>query len=121
MNTAAIAALIAFTVLLVWAFESRQMPLFGMWHTVPLKSEFSVGDATARKTLQDYLDQEEQLFRELRVKIYVRLVPTAEMTFSRYRAGGLQDPKQLPRNWNRTFELVPEKIRGGALLKHGLN
>ena len=107
MNTAAIAALIAFTVLLVWAFESRQMPVFGMWHTVPLKSEFSAGDATARKTQRDYLDQKEQLFRELRVKIY--------------RAGGLQDPKQLPRNWNRTFELVPEKIRGGALLTHGLN
>jgi hypothetical protein len=54
------------------------------------------------------------------VKIDDRLSPTAEMTFSRYRAGGLQDPQQLPRNWNRTFELVPEQIQGGALLPRGL-
>ena len=120
VRTAAIAGLIAFTVLLVWAFESRQMPALGIWHTVPLESEFTARDATVRETLQDYLDQEERLFRELRVKIYDRLSPTAEMTFSRYRAGGLQDPQQLPRNWNRTFELVPEQIQGGALLLHGL-
>ena len=116
VRTAAIAGLIAFTVLLVWAFESRKMPALGIWHTVHLTDEFTTRDATAQETLQDYLDQEERLFRELQVKIYDRLVPTAEMTFSRYRAGGLQDPQQLPRNWNRTFELVPENIQGGALL-----
>ena len=120
VRTAAIAGLIAFTVLLVWAFESRKMPALGIWHTVHLESEFTTRDATAQGTLQDYLDQEERLFRELQVKIYDRLAPTAETTFSRYRAGGVQDPQQLPRNWNRTFELVPENIQGGALLLHGL-
>ena len=121
VRTAAFTGLLAITVLLIWAFESRKMPALRIWHTVPLTSEFTARDMTPQSTLQDYLDQEERLFRELRVKIYVRLVPTAEMTFNRYRAGGLQDPQQLPRNWNRTFELVPEKIRGGALLTHGLN
>jgi hypothetical protein len=120
VRTAAIAGLIAFTVLLVWAFESRKMPALGIWHTVPLTGEFTARDATTRETLQDYLDREERLFRELRVKIYDRLAPTAETTYSRYRAGGLQDPHQLPRNWNRTFELVPEKVQGGVLLLHGL-
>ena len=120
MRTAAVAGLLAITVLLVWAFESRNMPDLRIWHTVPLTSEFTANEATPQSTLQDYLDQEERLFRELRVKIYDRLVPTAEMTFNRYRAGGLQDPQQLPRNWNRTFELVPENIQGGALLLHGL-
>ena len=85
------------------------------------EGEFTARDATTRETLQDYLDREERLFRELRVKIYDRLEPTAETTYSRYRAGGLQDPHQLPRNWNRTFELVPGKAsRGGVLLLHGL-
>ena len=115
-----IAGLLAITVLLVWAIESRKMPALRIWHTVPLTSEFTARDMTPQSTLQDYLNQEERLFRELRVKIYDRLVPTAEMTFNRYRAGGLQDPQQLPRNWNRTFELVPENIQGGALLLHGL-
>ena len=120
MRTVAIAGLIAITVLLVWAFESRNMPALRIWHTLPLTSEFTANDASPQRTLQDYLDQEERLFRELRVKIYDRLVPTAEMTFNRYRTGGLQDPQQLPRNWNRTFELVPVNIQGGALLLHGL-
>lgn len=120
MRTAAIAGLLALTVLLVWAFESRNMPALRIWHTMPLTSEFTANDATPQSTLQDYLDQEERLFRELQVKIYDRLVPTAEMTFSRYRTGGLQDPQQLPRNWNRTFELVPGNIQGGVLLLHGL-
>lgn len=73
VRTAAIAGLIAFTVLLVWAFESRQMPALGTWHTLPLTGELSTRGATAQGTLQDYLDQEERLFRELRVNIYDRL------------------------------------------------
>ena len=120
VRAAAIAGLVAFTVLLVWALESRKMPALGIWHTVHLTGEFTTRGATAQGTLQDYLEQEERLFRELQVKIYDRLAPTAETTFSRYRAGGVQDPQQLPRNWNRTFELVPENIQGGALLLHGL-
>jgi len=120
VRTAAIAGLVAFTVLLVWAFESRKMPVLGIWHMVHLTGEFTARVAAAQGTLQDYLDQEERLFRELRVKNYDRLAPTAETSYSRYRADGLQDPQQLPRNWNRTFELVPEKIQGGTLLLHGL-
>jgi hypothetical protein len=73
VRTAAIAGLIAVTVLLVWAFESRQMPALGTWHTLPLTGELSTRGATAQGTLQDYLDQEERLFRELRVNIYDRL------------------------------------------------
>ena len=46
--------------------------------------------------------------------------PTAALDYSRYRADGPQDPANLPRNWNRTFELVPENMIGGALLFHGL-
>ena len=115
-----VAVLLVFTVLLVWAFESRKMPALGIWHTTSLTGEFTARDATPGSTLKDYLEQEERLFRELQVKIYDKVSPTAEMTFNRYHAGGLQDPQQLPRNWNRTFELVPENIQGGALLLHGL-
>ena len=120
MRTVGIAGLIAVTVLLLWALESRKMPALSIWHTEPLASEFTASDATPQSTLQDYLEREERLFRELQVKIYDRLSPTAELFFSRYRAGGPQDPQQLPPNWNRTFELVPENIQGGALLLHGL-
>ncbi len=116
----ALTGLITITLLLVWAFESRKMPPLYIWHTTPLTSEFTAQDAGPHSTLKDYLEQEERLFRELQVKIYDKVSPTAEMATSRYRTGGLQDPAQLPRNWNRTFELVPESIQGGALLLHGL-
>ena len=114
------AALVALTILLVWALESRKMPALGIWHTTPLTSEFTSSDATPNSTLQDYLEQEDRLFDELKAKIVDHVAPTAEFDYSRYRADGPQDPAHLPQNWNRTFELVPETIQGGALLFHGL-
>ena len=112
--------LIVLVLLFVWAFQSRKMPPLQVWHTAILESEFTAGDATPQFNLQDYLNLEKQLFDELRVKVYDRVEPTPEMTFSRYRAGSMQDPDWPQRNWNRTFELVPDRILGGALLLHGL-
>ena len=112
--------LIAFTLLLAWGFESRSMPAIEIWHTPLLSNEFTARDAKTKTTLKDYLNQEARLFQELKDKVYDRVAPTADLAFSRYRAGGPQDPEGFPRNWNRTFELVPERIQGGALLLHGL-
>ena len=114
------ATLVALTLLLVWAFESRNMPALNIWHTTRLAGEFTSGDATPQRTLKDYLEQEDRLFEELRRKIYDQVPRTAAFAFSRYRADSPQDPSHLPHNWNRSFELVPETIRGGALLLHGL-
>lgn len=116
MKNILLAALLTLAVLLAWAFESRNMPELQIWHTVSLENEFTAGEATSKSTLQDYLDQEERLFGELQEKVYKRIEPTAELIYSRYREGGLQDPVWNQENWNRTFELVPEKITGGALL-----
>jgi alpha-beta hydrolase superfamily lysophospholipase len=115
-----LAALVAVTVLLAWAFEARNMPALQIWHTAVLKNEFTAADATPQSTLQDYLDRESRLFGELQVMVYQRVEPTDELIYSRYRAGGSQDPAWRQQNWNRTFELVPEHIKGGALLLHGL-
>jgi len=115
-----LAVLVAFTLLLAWAFESRTMPALHIWHTVSLSEEFTAGDATPRSTLQDYLDREARLFQELKNKVYDQVTAAENMTYCRYYAGGPQDPEGHGRNWNRTFELVPERIRGGALLLHGL-
>jgi alpha-beta hydrolase superfamily lysophospholipase len=111
---------LAFTVLLVWAFKSREMPALKTWHSVSLENEFTAGDTTLQSTLGDYLDQEERLFGELEEKIYKLVGSTDELTHCRYRAGGPQDPQWRQQNWNRTFELIPEHIKGGALLLHGL-
>ena len=107
--------LLAFTVLLVWAFTSRNMPALHIWHKASLSGEFTARDATPKSTLQDYLDQEERLFSELKENIFDRVESTDDLKFSRYRTGGPQDPGHWETNWNRTFELVPEHIQGGAL------
>ena len=115
-----VATLLAVTLLLAWAFEARNMPALQIWHTAVLKNEFTAADATPQSTLQDYLDRESRLFGELQVMVYQSVEPTDELIYSRYRAGGSQDPAWRQQNWNRTFELVPENIKGGALLLHGL-
>ena len=115
-----LAGLLVFTLLLAGAFKSRGMPALRIWHTASLSSEFTARDATPESTLQDYLDREERLFRELKEKVYDRVEPADDLIVSRFRSGGPQDPERWKRNWNRTFELVPKSIRGGALLMHGL-
>lgn len=120
VSTLLLTGILAFTVLLVWAFASRNMPALEIWHTASLSTEFTARDATPKSTLQDYLDQEERLFSELEENVYDRVAPTDDLKFNRYRAGGPQDPGSWETNWNRTFELVPENIQGGALLLHGL-
>ena len=114
------AGLLIFVLLLAGAFKSRSKPALRVWHTTSLKSDLTARDATPESTLQDYLDREERLFRELKEKIYDRVEPADDLIFSRYRPGGPQDPERWQPNWNRTFELVPKKILGGALLMHGL-
>lgn len=115
-----LAGFLSFTVLLVWAFESRRMPSLRIWYTASLTSEFTARDATPQSTLKDYMDREQQLFRELQEKVYDRVEASDDLSLSRYRTGGMQDPAAWGRNWNRTFEFIPENIQGGALLLHGL-
>ncbi len=115
-----LAGLLVFAVLLLGAFKARSKAALRIWHTESLSSEFTARDAKPESTLQDYLDQEERLFRELKEKVYDRVEPANDLIVSRYRAGGPQDPQVWQPNWNRTFELVPKNIKGGALLMHGL-
>jgi len=112
--------LLIFLLLLAWAFLSRSMPALQIWHTTHLQNEFSHADATAGYSLENYLEQENRLFEELDEKILQRVGPEKQLYYERYRRGGVQDPVWPSRNWNRSYELVPEHIRGGALLLHGL-
>jgi alpha-beta hydrolase superfamily lysophospholipase len=120
VTTLLLTGILAFTVLLVWAFESRNMPALDIWHTASLSTEFTARDATSKSSLQDYLDREERLFSELEEKVYDRVESTDGLKFCRYLTGGPQNSGGWETNWNRTFELVPEHIQGGALLLHGL-
>lgn len=114
-------ALLLFCLLLAWAFQSRSMPALQIWHTTSLQSEFDSADATMGYTLAEYLEQEDRLFEELEKTIILQVEPTKQLTYERYRKGGVQNPAWPSRNWNRTYEMVPETIKGGVLLLHGLS
>lgn len=113
-------ALLGSALLLVWAWESRSMPALESWHKTLLQAEFRANDLTENYALADYLAQEKELFEELDREIYQPLGTTGTMLYNRYRRGGPQDPAWPERNWNRSFELIPADIKGGALLLHGL-
>jgi len=116
-------ALFAIGVLIValQAYRIPSLPDLEIWHSARLEEEFVAGDVVEGFGLEDYLRQEEELFAELQkgLEEWIALGPTLEI--SRYEPDGFNNPLSFPRNWNRTFELVPDEIRGGVLLLHGLS
>ncbi len=90
------------------------------WHTVVLESEFSAADSGSIRSLDDYLRQEQLLFREMNRKIVAGQRPVDGVSLNRYAAGSRSDPEKDGQNLNRSTESVPDTIRGGILLLHGM-
>ena len=107
-------------VLLVRAFDSRRLPDLQPWHRVRLAAEFRAGDADDVVSVEAYLAREARVFEELADRIE-RAVPAREGgRFSRFSRESASHPDRFDRNWNRSFEIAPPRVRGGALLLHGL-
>lgn len=97
-------------------FLSRHRFELKPWHQNAPVSEFRAEDGEQISTLEDYLNLEQRLIAEIS-KYHGDKEEASK--FMRYG----KTPEQLEilgRNWNWTFELVPEKPRGGVLLLHGL-
>ena len=114
-------ALVAFGITLFWFLDSRvsSLPDLQIWHTVDLKEEFTARDVDEEYWLEDYLIQENELFAAMEEGFEGSYAPDPTMEVSRFEPGGFNNPQTFPQNWNRTFELMPDQIRGGALLLHG--
>ena len=108
------------TIILVRAFDARRFPDLSSWHRPIIDSEFSVDASKHITTLQDYLELEEKVFDEINREIYQSHPPNTLLPLSRYSSGSRVDPENFDQNWNRSFELTPSHIRGGALMIHGL-
>jgi alpha-beta hydrolase superfamily lysophospholipase len=96
------------------------MPPLELWHTATLRAEFTAADAATVDSLEAYLEQEAHLFDELKRLVIDPTPKTDDLAYNRYLRGGPQNPETLDQNWNRSFELVPDEVRAGALLLHGL-
>lgn len=108
------------TILVLRAFDALKMPDLEIWHTEKLESEFQADKTTADTNFKDYLRIETNLFKELNRKVVQRVPKSAEYRLIRYLPNGLNNSMGFPQNWNRSYELIPPEIKGGALLLHGL-
>ncbi len=108
------------TIVAVRAWDARRPPGLKPWHRFAPPSELTARDLTDSFTLDDYLKREDAVFREVETHIERSLAPEDRSATNRYDPDGLLSPRRFSRDWNRSFELVPETIRGGALLLHGL-
>jgi len=73
------------------------------------------------RTLQDYLDLEERLFRQLDERVVKKTPAGPDYDLVRFSGGSAADPSRWPRNWNRTFVLEGDARTGGVLLLHGMS
>ncbi|HYB54236.1 MAG TPA: alpha/beta fold hydrolase [Thermoanaerobaculia bacterium] len=114
------AAVVLATIVLVRAFDARRPPFLKPWHRYVPPSEVRAADMTENFTLEDYLRREDQVFREVKENVEDRLAPEDRTAANRYFPDSAASPRRFPRDWNRTFELAPAEIKGGALLLHGM-
>jgi esterase/lipase len=103
----------------IYMLEHR--PDLKVWHQAELDAEFRAGLSADITTLDDYLELEERLFRQLEERVYAEVPDPDRRLINRYSSGSLMDPTAYPRNWNRSFELEPASARGGIVLLHGLS
>ena len=109
--------------LLLGAFLSLRQPDLDSWQHEAPEGEFHVSNQGegGNLSLEQYLDLEERLFAQLdRYTVDPKETPE-HSRFIRYARDGQNTPERFSRNWNKTFELIPEKTKGGVLLIHGLS
>ncbi len=121
MLYAAAGVLLVFaTLLFARAFAARRLPPLKPWHHA-LSAEVTARDITDAWTLDDYLRREDEVFRQMNETVLPAAAPEDRTLSNRYWPDSPINPEKFPKNWNRTYELLPEgEVRGGALLIHGL-
>ena len=107
------------TVIVVRALDARREPSLKPWHQQAPAAELQARDFDAGMDLAQYLRREDEVFRQVR-EIEAGLGAADRSPGNRFFLGSKLNSSRFPRDWNRTFELVPEALRGGALLIHGL-
>jgi alpha-beta hydrolase superfamily lysophospholipase len=113
--------LVAATIIVGAAVDARRrLPELQPWHRLIPRAEVRARDIDPRFTLADYLRREDEVFAEVRSRVEDTLPPGEANTANRYARGSRSSPTRFDRDYNRTFEVEPRVVRGGALLVHGL-
>ncbi|HSD52960.1 MAG TPA: alpha/beta hydrolase [Burkholderiales bacterium] len=115
-----VAAVLA-TIVVVFAVQARvRLPDLQPWHRIELAEEFRAGRVGAPRTFPEYLALEERLFAELRRRVLDDPAVADRAQTSRYNPASVPAQLALGTPYNRSYELVPQEVRGAVLLVHGL-
>jgi len=119
---AAFILIVPVTIVLVFAIQARVLlPDLRPWHRLILKSEFRAGRSDTPKTFEAYLRLEDRLFAELRSRVMDDPAAADRYAIGRFNPATIPAKLALGTLYNRSFEFVPETIRGAVLLVHGLS
>lgn len=119
-KTILIVTTVIVTVIVFTAFYSRQQPELEIWHTTRLENRFDVDKMPAGFDFEDYLELEDALFEEIERRVVEPTSSSEDQLLNRYNRQSPMYPVAQDRDWNRSFELRPDEVRGGVLLLHGL-
>jgi alpha-beta hydrolase superfamily lysophospholipase len=111
--------LVVATVIVGGALDARRRhPDLKPWHKL-IPDDVDAGEMGEDFTFARWLQREDEVFAEVeRMKAEL---PEADRTpVNRYYPESRTHPSRLAKDWNRTFEVVPDELRGGAVLVHGL-
>jgi alpha-beta hydrolase superfamily lysophospholipase len=109
------------TIVLVFAIQARvRLADLRPWHRLTLEDEFRAGARDAAHGFADYRRLEDRLFADLRRRLLDDPAAADTSPLGRYNPASVPARLALDTPYNRSYELVPETIRGGVLLVHGL-
>ncbi len=111
---------IVLTIMLVRAFDARRLPDLQPWHTAVFAEEYHATSMDSDLSLKEFLEREDRLFESLDRNIYSKTHANPNASLSRYVKGSRVHPGRFTRNWNRSYELIPDEPTGGVVLLHGL-
>ena len=97
------------------------LPDLQPWHRLVPQAEVTAADLDETFTLEQYLAREAAVFQDVRDHVETPASASGSAAVAnRYHSASISSPRLASRDWNRTFELTPAAVRGGALLIHGL-
>jgi alpha-beta hydrolase superfamily lysophospholipase len=116
----AVLATVIAIVLGLRVLQSERQPALEPWHTwAPAEldhDDLDAADWTA------WMAAEDALFTEMDAHLRAALEPAHRVAANRYFEGSPLYPAKFARNWNRSYQMLPEgEPRGAVVLLHGLS
>jgi alpha-beta hydrolase superfamily lysophospholipase len=117
-TVARLAVLVVAIVAALWVYRAhlaRSLPELQVWHTHEVQNEFRAKDFPEGISFYQYKELEKRLFDELDDAVYYN----ANGRLNRYNKASDIFPGDEGQQWNRSFELHNDTLRGGVLFIHG--